>query len=112
MRDTPRTDAFVDSPEVWHYSGFCDGLDCRIARESTRDFAKRLERELNEATEKLRLAREGIVTIAHGKESMRDYANRVLADTALESSSNAEGHGRRSRTVQPLVGSLDSEEKA
>jgi len=95
MRDTPRTDAFVNSPEVWHYSGFCDGVDCRIARESTRDFAERLERELNDALHKLRIARQAITTITHGN-PMRDYANKILAETAIEDSSNEKNHGRES----------------
>ena len=38
-------------------------------------------------------------------------ALRLTLDEAIAEMSNAEGHGRRSRTVQPLVGSLDSEAK-
>ena len=86
MRDTPRTDAFVSQPATWHYSGFCDGMDCRIARETTRDFAENLERELNDALRKLRMAREAITELAHGKQSMRDYANKILAETCPDSS--------------------------
>ena len=82
MTETPRTDAHRFS----YYACSPDGVGyVEVA------FAERLERELNEATAKLRLARDGIVTIAHGKESMRDYANKILADTALYDSSNTRG---------------------
>jgi hypothetical protein len=61
-----------------------EGLQCRY--EAMRDCARDLQR-------KLAIARTAISIIAHGKQSMRDYANDMLARTAPGESANAPRQG-------------------
>jgi hypothetical protein len=52
-----------------------EGLQCRY--EALRDCARDIQRKLD-------MAREAITEIAHGKQTMRDYANKMLAETAID----------------------------
>ena len=56
-----------------------EGLQCRY--EALRDCARDIQRKLD-------MAREAICTIAHGKQSMRDFANDMLARTAIDDTAN------------------------